>query len=133
MASLRSGRRAEDVLVSSFRCTALLALALTILLEPAVAQDRAPADDQPIRLAQATDQTSTTPGVTPVTPNGSSATCQSRCSTQVLSCQNTCIATINGTTVIPSVTTAGVATTPNQCQVNCSAQQQCQRSCALVQ
>ncbi len=118
----------------TFRCTTLLALTLTILLDVAVAQDRAPADDQPIRLAQATDQTTTTPGVTPVTPNSSSATCQSRCSTQLLSCQNTCIGTINGTTVIPSVTTAGVATTPNQCEVNCSAQQQqCQRSCALVQ
>jgi hypothetical protein len=97
----------------TFRCTALLALALTVPLDAAVAQ------------------TTTT---TPVTPNSSSATCLSRCSTQVLSCQNTCIGTINGTTVIPSVTTAGVATTPNQCQVNCSAQQQqCQRSCALVQ
>jgi hypothetical protein len=65
---------------------------------------------------------------------GSSATCLSGCSTQSLSCQNTCIATVNGTTVIPSVTTAGVATSPNQCLVNCSAQQQqCQRGCALVQ
>ena len=94
---------------------------------------QATAADQEIRLAQAADQTTTSPSVTPVTPSSSSATCLSGRSTQSLSCQNTCIATINGTTVIPSVTTAGVATSPNQCQVNCSAQQQCQRGCALVQ
>jgi hypothetical protein len=109
----------------------LLALAIPAqfgLEEPAAAQDR------PIRLAQAADTTTTTPSVTPVTPNSSSATCLSGCSTQSLSCQNTCIATINGTTVVPSQTTVGMTTDPNRCQINCATQQtQCQRSCALEQ
>jgi len=110
-------------------CIAVLLLVAAIQ----TGTQQATAADQAIRLAQAADQTTTSPSVTPVTPS-SSATCLSGCSTQSLSCQNTCIATINGTTVIPSVTTAGVATSPNQCQVNCSAQQQqCQRGCALVQ
>jgi len=94
----------------------------------------AAAQDHPIRLAKAADTTTTTPGVPPVTPNSSSATCLSGCSTQSLSCRNTCIATINGTTVIPSMTTVGVTTDPNRCQANCATQQtQCQRSCALEQ
>jgi len=107
-------------------------LLVTVAIQTGAHQ--ATAADREIRLAQATDQTTTTPSVTPVTPNSSSATCLSGCSTQQLSCQNTCIGTVNGTTVIPSVTTAGVANSPNQCQFNCSAQQQqCQRGCALVQ
>lgn len=113
-------------------CIATLALALAA--PPGAAAQQTAATDHEIRLAQATDQTTTTPSVTPVTPNSTSATCLSGCSTQSLSCQNTCIATINGTTVIPSMTTVGVTTTPNQCVANCSSQlQQCQRSCALEQ
>jgi hypothetical protein len=50
----------------------LLALAV-----PAAAQDRAPLGDHPVRLAQAADTTTTTPSVTPVTPNSTSATCLS--------------------------------------------------------
>jgi hypothetical protein len=112
-------------------CIAVLLLALAAVSDASPQQAAA---DREIRLAQASDQTTTSPAVTPVTPSSSSATCLSGCSTQSLSCQNTCIATVNGTTVIPSVTTAGVATSPNQCLVNCSAQQQqCQRGCALVQ
>jgi hypothetical protein len=43
-----------------------------------------------------------------------------------------CISTINGTTVIPSITSVGVTTSPNQRVANCSSQlQQCQRNCAL--
>jgi hypothetical protein len=111
-------------------CFAALVLAAPL---GATAQQAA-ATDREIRLAQAADQTTTTPSVTPVTPNNTSATCLSGCSTQSLSCQNTCIATINGTTVIPSMTTVGVTTNPNQCSANCSSQlQQCQRSCALEQ
>jgi hypothetical protein len=114
---------------SPFTATLLLALAIPAefaLAGSAIAQNR------PIRLAQATDTTTTTPSVTPVTPNSSSSTCLAGCSTQSLSCQNTCIATINGTTVIPSMTTVGVTTDPNRCLMNCSTQQtQCQRSCAL--
>jgi hypothetical protein len=113
-------------------CIAALVLALAAPLG-ATAQQPA-AQDREIRLAQAVDQTTTTPTVTPVTPNSTSATCLSGCSTQSLSCQNTCIATINGTTVVPSMTTVGVTTNPNQCAANCSTQlQQCQRSCALEQ
>jgi hypothetical protein len=109
-------------------------LAIAIPLDAAVAQDRASVDVRPIRLAQAADQTTTTPSVTPVTPNSSSATCMSGCSSQALNCQNTCMATANGTTVVPSVTTAGVTSSPNQCAANCSSQQQqCQRGCALMQ
>lgn len=111
------------------RCIAVLVLALATPLGAAAQQA---AQDHEIRLAQAADQTSTTPSVTPVTPNSTSATCLSGCSTQSLACQNTCIATINGTTVIPSMTTVGVTTNPNQCATNCSSQaQQCQRACAL--
>jgi hypothetical protein len=114
----------------------LLALAIPAqfgLEGPAAAQD-GNIQGRPIRLAQAADTTTTTPSVTPITPNSSSATCMSGCSTQSLSCQNTCIATINGTTVVPSQTTVGVTTDPNRCQLNCSTQQtQCQRSCALEQ
>lgn len=98
------------------------------LIGPAAARDR------PIRLAQAADTTTTTPSVTPVTPNGSSATCLSGCSSQSLNCQNTCIATVNGTTVVPSLTTVGATSDPNRCQMNCATQQtQCQRSCSLGQ
>ena len=112
---------------------AVLAFALAILPGLAAARDPA-AGDRPIRLAQATDQTSTTPSVTPVTPNSSSATCLSACSTQSLSCQNTCTATANGTTIIPSQTTVGVTTNPTTCVNNCNSQQtQCQRSCNLLQ
>jgi hypothetical protein len=114
------------------RCCIALVLALAVPLGAAAQQAAAP--DREMRLAQATDQITTTPSVTPVTPNSTSATCLSGCSTQSLSCQNTCIATINGTTVIPSMTTVGVTTNPNQCSANCSSQlQQCQRSCALEQ
>ena len=114
---------------SPFTATLLLALAIPAefaLAGSAIAQNR------PIRLAQATDTTTTTPSVTPVTPNSSSATCLSGCNSQSLNCQNTCIATINGTTVVPSMTTVGVTTDPNRCQANCATQQtQCQRACAL--
>ena len=111
--------------------TVLLLLMLAIPAQFGL-EERAAAQGRPIRLAQAADTTTTTPSVTPVTPNSSSATCLSGCSTQSLSCQNTCIATINGTTVIPSQTTVGVTTDPNRCLINCSTQQQqCQRSCAL--
>ena len=111
--------------------TVALLLALVIPAQFAAAGS-AGAQDRPIRLAQAAD--TTTPSVTPVTPNSTSATCMSGCSSQSLNCQNTCIATINGTTVVPSMTTVGVTTDPNRCQANCATQQtQCQRSCALEQ
>jgi hypothetical protein len=113
-------------------CIAALVLALATPLGAAAQQTAA--EDHPMRLAQAADQTTTAPSIAPVTQNSTSATCQSGCSTQSLSCQNTCIATINGTTVVPSVTTVGVTTNPNQCAANCSTQlQQCQRGCALEQ
>ncbi len=116
----------------TFWCVATLGVVLAFLSAPASAQERSNANDRPIRLAQATGQTTTTPTVTPVTPTSSSATCLTGCTSQALNCQSTCIATINGTTVIPSVTTVGVTTNPNQCAANCSIQQQqCQRGCAL--
>jgi hypothetical protein len=129
MAIWRVGAIAEKPVMKASPIAAALLLAFAI---PAAAQDHP--IQRPIRLAQAADTTTTTPTVTPVTPNGSSATCLSGCSTQSLSCQNTCIATINGTTVIPSMTTVGVTTDPNRCAMNCATQQQqCQRSCALDQ
>jgi hypothetical protein len=61
-----------------------------------------------------------------------SQTCMFGCSTQLQTCQNTCTATINGTTVIPSLTTAGVTSNPTTCQTNCSTQlTTCQRNCNL--
>ena len=113
--------------------TVALLLALVTSAQFALAGS-AVAQDRPILLAQAADTTTTTPSVTPVTPNSSSATCLSGCSSQSLNCQSTCITTINGTTVVPSMTTVGVTTDPNRCQANCSTQQtQCQRACALQQ
>jgi hypothetical protein len=111
--------------------TVLLALAIPAQFG---LEGRAAAQDRPIRLAQAADTTTTTPGVTPVTPSSSSATCLSGCSSQSLNCQNTCIATVNGTTVVPSMTSVGVTTDPNRCAMNCTTQQtQCQRACSLEQ
>ena len=93
--------------------------------------DAARADDL-LQLAQQ----STVPGtVTPapsVTTGASSATCLSGCNSQSFNCQNTCISTINGTTVVPSVTIVGATTIPGQCQQNCSTQLQvCQQNCAM--
>jgi hypothetical protein len=117
--------------MSPYPCLVAIVLALSI---PVSAVAREKPDGRPIRLAQAADTTSTSPSVTPVTPNSTSATCMSGCSTQSLNCQNNCMSTANGTTVIPSVTTAGVTTNPTQCATNCSSQlQQCQRGCALEQ
>jgi hypothetical protein len=101
-------------------CLVALVVALPMLTGAVAARDR------PIRLAQA--------AVTPVAPANTSATCMSACSTQSLTCQNSCIATINGTTIIPSMTTVGVTTDPNKCSTNCNSQlTQCQRNCVLQQ
>jgi len=72
-----------------------------------------------------------TPGIFPRS-TATSQTCMFGCSTQLQMCQNTCISTINGTTVVPSLTTAGVTSNPTTCQTNCSTQlQTCQRNCNL--
>ena len=88
--------------------------------------------------AQTTDETTNpailapSPSIFPA-PTAGSQTCAFGCNTQLQSCQNTCISTGNGTTVIPSITTVGTTTNPQACQSNCSAQAQtCQRNCTLV-
>jgi hypothetical protein len=88
--------------------------------------------------AQATDDTTNaaipapSPSIFPAA-TASSQTCGFGCNSQLQSCQNTCISTGAGNTVIPSITTVGTTTNPQACQSNCSAQQQaCQRNCNLV-
>ncbi len=90
--------------------------------------------------AQTTNQTTTgtnaaipapTPSIFP-TPTASSQTCLFGCNSQLQACQSTCISTITGATVMPSMTTVGTTTSPTACQSNCSAQlQTCQRNCNL--
>ena len=73
----------------------------------------------PLVLAQA-NQSNTT------------ATCTAGCSAQFNSCQGPCRSTPSGTTILPSLTTAGITNDPRQCMQNCSAQlQACQQSCAF--
>jgi hypothetical protein len=91
-------------------------------------------------FAQTTDQTTAgtdeaipapAPSIFPQA-TASSQTCLFGCSTQLQACQNTCISTITGATVIPSMTTAGTTSNPTTCQTNCSTQQTaCQRNCNL--
>jgi|HubBroStandDraft_6_1064221.scaffolds.fasta_scaffold292412_1 hypothetical protein len=116
---------------TALRRLRLAAGAALVLALPAIAAF-APAK------AQTTDQTTAgtdeanpapAPSIFP-TPTASSQTCMFGCSTQVQSCQNTCISTINGTTLIPSMTTAGTTSNPNTCQTNCTTQlTSCQRNC----
>jgi hypothetical protein len=87
--------------------------------------------------AQTADQ-NTTPAISAPTPSifptqsATSRTCNFGCTSQLQACQNTCISTSAGTTVIPSVTTVGATSNPQACQSNCSAQlQTCQRNCNL--
>jgi len=89
--------------------------------------------------AQAIDQTTAgtqatsapTPSIFP-TPTPSSQTCLFGCTSQVQACQNTCVVTSAGTTVIPSMTIVGTTSNPQACQSNCSTQlTACQRNCNL--
>jgi hypothetical protein len=90
--------------------------------------------------AQVTDQTTAntneaipapSPSIFP-SPTATSQTCMFGCSSQSQACQNTCIPTSAGTTVIPSITVVGTTTSPQTCQSNCSIQlQTCQRNCNL--
>ena len=108
--------------------SAVLALSLLAIAMPYPAQ------------AQTTNQNTTgnnaailapSPSIFP-TPTASSRTCQFGCTSQLQACQNSCISTINGTTIIPSMTTAGTTSSPTACQSNCSSQlQTCQRNCNL--
>ena len=88
--------------------------------------------------AQTTDQSTAgtqesipapAPSIFPST-TATAQTCLFGCSNQLQACQNTCISTITGATVFPSVTTAGTTSNPMTCQSNCSSQQtQCTRNC----
>ena len=61
--------------------------------------------------------------------SNTSATCTAGCSAQFNSCQGPCRTTPSGTTILPSLTTAGVTNDPRQCMQNCSAQlQTCQQN-----
>jgi hypothetical protein len=103
--------------------TTLLACALAGAASSGLAQETtAPGAGTPFQMAQ-----STLPST-----SSSSATCLSGCSSQSFNCQNTCIATITGFTVVPSITVLGTTSNPSQCQQNCSIQQQvCQSNCSL--
>ncbi len=104
------------------------ALALSWLAIAAALPAQAQALDQP-----ATNETIPAPtsSIFP-TPTSSSQTCMFGCSTQVQACQNTCISTAAGTTVIPSISTVGTTSNPSTCQSNCSIQLlTCQRNCTL--
>jgi hypothetical protein len=87
--------------------------------------------------AQAVDETTAGTDVIPApspaifpTTTATAQTCLFGCSSQLQACQNTCISTIIGTTVIPSLTTVGTTSNPSTCQTNCSSQQtQCSRNC----
>jgi len=64
--------------------------------------------------------------------SNTSATCTAGCSAQFNSCQGPCRSTPSGTTILPSLTTAGITNDPRQCLQNCSAQlQTCQQNCAF--
>ncbi|HEY1545471.1 MAG TPA: hypothetical protein VGG01_23970 [Xanthobacteraceae bacterium] len=88
--------------------------------------------------AQTADQTNTNATIQAPTSSifpaqsTTSRTCNFGCTSQVQACQNTCITTSTGTTVIPSVTTVGSTTNPQTCQTNCTTQlTTCQRNCNL--
>jgi len=110
------------------RLAALLILSLATIA--AFGPARAQTADQ---STAGTDQAiaAPTPSIFP-TPTASSRTCLFGCSNQLQACQNTCTSTINGTTVVPSMTTAGVTSSPTTCQTNCSSQMTaCQRNCNM--
>ncbi len=125
------------------RAGAVLGLVVVALAVAPFGPAAQAAHRHPLRLAQAADQSTTTTNqtVTPIFPTQttSSQTCMFGCSSQMSACQSTCIGTptvtaagTTLTTVMPSITTAGTATTPTQCQSNCSTQlQTCQRGCSL--
>jgi hypothetical protein len=70
--------------------------------------------------------------LTLATQSNTSATCTAGCGSKFYACEGPCLATPNGTTITPSLTTAGVTNNPNQCRENCSTQMQtCQRNCSL--
>lgn len=112
------------------------AVAITVLAIATAITTGARADEL-LRLAQVTTNpaTTTTAPSTPAPPSANSttsATCLSGCSSQSFNCQNTCISTVTGATVVPSITTVGTTSSPGQCQQNCSTQlQACQRNCSL--
>jgi hypothetical protein len=87
--------------------------------------------------AQTADQTTTPAISTPAqsifpAQSASSRTCNFGCTSQFQACQNTCISTSAGTTVIPSITSVGTTTSPGACQTNCGTQLgTCQRNCNL--
>lgn len=92
----------------------------------------------PARAQAVDDTTAGTQAIPPPTSSifpaasASSQTCSFGCNGQLLSCQNTCISTSAGTTVIPSITSVGTTSSPQACQSNCSAQAAtCQRNCTL--
>lgn len=122
-------KRWEDSMRATRRATLLMVLGIALCVGPAAGLAQNAATVPPTAGTQET----TAPAVTtPVTPSSSSATCLGGCSSQQFNCQNTCIATINGTTVMPSITTQGTTSNPIQCQSNCSTQAAvCQRNCAL--
>jgi hypothetical protein len=61
--------------------------------------------------------------------SNTSATCTAGCSAQFNSCEGS---TPSGTTILPTLTTAGVTNDPRQCMQNCSVQlQTCQQNCAF--
>ena len=108
------------------RLAAGIALALSVLLAGGSAS--AQATDQSTAGTQEANPAPTT-NIFP-SATATSQTCLFGCSTQLQSCQNTCISTITGTTVVPSMTTVGTTSSPQACQSNCSSQQlQCSRNC----
>jgi hypothetical protein len=87
---------------------------------------------------QTAGQTNTNAAISAPTPSifpaqsATSRTCNFGCTAQVQACQNTCITTSAGTTVIPSVSTVGTTSNPQTCQSNCTTQlTACQRNCNL--
>lgn len=114
------------VALRRMRLAAGALLALSWLAFASALPAHAQATDQPT-----TDESTTTPAPTIFpTPTASSQTCMFGCSSQVQACQNTCISTASGTTVMPSISTVGTTSNPQTCQTNCSTQlQTCQRNC----
>jgi len=92
-----------------------------------------PAHAQAIDQSTAGTQATSAPTSTIFPPQSpSSRTCNFGCTAQLQACQNTCITTSAGTTVIPSVSTVGTTSNPQTCQSNCTIQQAtCQRNCNL--
>jgi hypothetical protein len=117
-------------LIRRLHLVAGFALALPAIMAGGAAWPQAAVDQ-----ATAGTQEAIPPPAVSIFPSvtASSQTCLFGCSLQLQNCQNTCISTINGTTVVPSVTSVGTTSNPITCQNNCSSQQAfCSRNCNLV-